>query len=91
LKQEEQISSAQTSIRSQSPSSNSRKQNSSRPYSSTMIDQFNSSEYNQLDLTPALTKSALIYQLIRSRLQANLAKSLSANKDRLNNKDISNI
>jgi hypothetical protein len=56
-----------------------------------MIDQFNSSEYNQLNLTSALTKSALIYQLIRSRLQANLAKSLSANRDRLNNKDISNI
>jgi len=56
-----------------------------------MIDQFNSSEYNQLDLPSALTKSALIYQLIRSRLQANLAKSMSANRDRLNNKDISNI
>jgi hypothetical protein len=61
-----------------------------------MTNDFNSSpwEYNtsivQGDLTPALTKSALIYQLIRSRLEANLAKSMSANKDRLNNKDISN-
>lgn len=46
----------------------------------------NSSDYdklfNQSDFTPALTKSALIYQLIRSRLEANLARSMSANRDR---------
>lgn len=54
-----------------------------------MINEFDPS-INQGDLTPALTKSALIYQLIRSRLEANLAKSISANKQKLNNKDISN-
>ncbi len=59
-----------------------------------MTNEFNQWDYHspieQLDLTPGLTKSSLIYQLIRSRLQANLAKSISASKDQLNDNDISN-
>lgn len=34
------------------------------------------------DLTEPLTKSALIYRLMRSRLEANLAKSISASRQR---------
>ena len=41
---------------------------------------------NQPDPTGPLTKSALIYRLMRSRLEANLAKSISANRKRSNNK-----
>lgn len=71
------------------------KRNSSwnRPYSVTIMKDFNVNELNnsldQNDFTPRLTKSALIYQLIRSRLEANLARSMSANKYRsINNKNI---
>ena len=63
--------------------------NLTRPYSSTTTN--NPEEnFNSLDLQPALTKSALIYQLIRSRLEANLAKSISANKNKLNYQNNSN-
>ena len=52
---------------------------------------FNLNPFNhhidQLDLAPPLTKSALIYQLIRSRLQANLAKSISNTKEKFNDKE----
>ncbi|CAF4809492.1 unnamed protein product [Rotaria sp. Silwood1] len=68
----------------------SRKSNINRPNSASMIKDFNSFEYNHLfnqtDVTPTLTKSALIYQLIRSRLEANLARSISANKNQSINK-----
>ncbi len=70
-----------TTTRSYTPYSNSRKQNRNRPQSAKINKDFDS---YQFDLTPALTKSALIYQLIRSRIEANLAKSLSNNKE-LNN------
>jgi hypothetical protein len=41
---------------------------------------------NQSDLTGPLTKSALIYRLMRSRLEANLAKSITANKKKSSHK-----
>ncbi|CAF1184520.1 unnamed protein product [Rotaria sp. Silwood1] len=41
---------------------------------------------SQQDSIEPLTKSALIYRLMRSRLEANLAKSISANRDRSNKK-----
>ncbi|CAF0987330.1 unnamed protein product [Rotaria sordida] len=41
---------------------------------------------SQQDSVEPLTKSALIYRLMRSRLEANLAKSISANRDRSNKK-----
>ncbi|CAF1651381.1 unnamed protein product, partial [Adineta ricciae] len=41
--------------------------------------------YNLKDLTGSTNKSALIYRLMRSRLEANLAKSISANRDQTNN------
>jgi hypothetical protein len=41
---------------------------------------------HQHDPTGPLTKSALIYRLMRSRLEANLAKSISTSRDRSNNK-----
>ncbi|CAF3890345.1 unnamed protein product [Rotaria sordida] len=41
---------------------------------------------NQQDSIGPLTKSALIYRLMRSRLEANLAKSISANRNRSNSK-----
>ncbi|CAF3861252.1 unnamed protein product [Rotaria magnacalcarata] len=41
---------------------------------------------SQQDSMEPLTKSALIYRLMRSRLEANLAKSISANRDRSNKK-----
>jgi hypothetical protein len=44
---------------------------------------------NQPDPTGPLTKSALIYRLMRSRLEANLAKSISANRKRSNKKKLS--
>ena len=40
----------------------------------------------QQDSTEPLTKSALIYRLMRSRLEANLAKSISASRNRSNQK-----
>ena len=40
----------------------------------------------QTDSNEPLTKSALIYRLMRSRLEANLAKSISASRDRSNQK-----
>jgi hypothetical protein len=73
-----------TSTRSQTPYSNTRKSNRNRPSSATMTD---NSESYQIDLPPALTKSALIYQLIRSRLQANLAKSISNSREKSNEKE----
>lgn len=42
--------------------------------------------YDQPDPTGPLTKSALIYRLMRSRLEANLAKSISTNKNKSNQK-----
>ncbi|CAF3333376.1 unnamed protein product [Rotaria socialis] len=68
-----------------------RKLNITRPYSVSIIKELNSFEnnknnnnntFNQFGFTPRLTKSALIYQLIRSRLEANLARSMSSNKNR---------
>lgn len=41
---------------------------------------------NQPDPTGPLTKSALIYRLMRSRLEANLAKSITSNKDKSKHK-----
>ena len=41
---------------------------------------------NQPDLTSPLTKSALIYRLMRSRLEANLAKSITTNKEKSKHK-----
>lgn len=41
---------------------------------------------SQQDTIEPLTKSALIYRLMRSRLEANLAKSISATRDRTNKK-----
>ncbi|CAF3290926.1 unnamed protein product [Rotaria sp. Silwood2] len=68
----------------------STKSNINRYNSTLNIKDFNSFEYNNLfyqtDIKPTLNKSALIYQLIRSRLQANLARSISANKNRSINK-----
>ena len=40
----------------------------------------------QHDSNEPLTKSALIYRLMRSRLEANLAKSISASRDRTDQK-----
>jgi hypothetical protein len=42
--------------------------------------------FNQQDLTGCTNKSALIYRLMRSRLEANLAKSITTNRDQTNNK-----
>ncbi|CAF0881042.1 unnamed protein product [Adineta steineri] len=42
--------------------------------------------YNLQDLTGITNKSALIYRLMRSRLEANLAKSITMSKDQANNK-----
>lgn len=50
-----------------------RKSNSIRPFSSYGGKRWEHSN----DLTPGLTKSAFIYQLIRTRLEANLARSRS--------------
>jgi hypothetical protein len=64
----------------------SKKRNVTRPSTVSLTQEFYPWEYFDIpDLTPALTKSALIYQLIRSRLEANLAKSILANKDRSTN------
>ncbi len=41
---------------------------------------------NQPDPTGPLTKSALIYRLMRSRLEANLAKSITSNKEKSKHK-----
>jgi hypothetical protein len=38
------------------------------------------------DPTGPLTKSALIYRLMRSRLEANLAKSITSNKEKSKHK-----
>ena len=74
-----------TTTRSQTPYSNTRKTiRNRRSSSATMTD---NSESYQMDLPPALTKSALIYQLIRSRLQANLAKSISISREKTNEKE----
>ncbi len=84
--EEEKVRSAKTltTKRSQSPYSNSRKRKRNRPQSAAMTEDFDS---YQLDLSPVLTKSALIYQLIRLRLEANLAKAMSNNKDKSNDKE----
>jgi hypothetical protein len=41
---------------------------------------------NQIDPTGPLTKSALIYRLMRSRLEANLAKSITSSKEKSKHK-----
>jgi len=41
---------------------------------------------NQPGSSGPLTKSALIYRLMRSRLEANLAKSITSNKERSKHK-----
>jgi hypothetical protein len=41
---------------------------------------------NQPDLSGPLTKSALIYRLMRSRLEVNLAKSITTNKEKSKHK-----
>ncbi|CAF4137037.1 unnamed protein product [Rotaria sordida] len=82
--------SSKTTNRIRTQINKSRKLNINRPHSASIIKDFNSFEYNHLfnqtDVTPALTKSALIYQLLSSRFQANLARSISANKNQSVNK-----
>lgn len=82
-------SSITTAARSQTPYLTWRKEKFPRPHSAINNNQqhFYFNHFDQLDSAPPLTKSALIYQLIRSRLQANLAKSISNTKEKFTNKE----
>ncbi len=73
-----------TKKQSENHFSNTKKSNLTRSHSSYLTKECNPWEYylyfNERNLTPSLTKSHLVYQLIRSTLRNNLATSLPINR-----------